>query len=170
MMKTMNKVLPLAVAAMFALNCKTAQKTTNEIGVDVLKFERLKRSEYKIIGNVTGSSNTQTILGIFQLGVEKQASYVDATPDAPEKISAADRAAIYNALESAPDADAVILPRFERDIFAIPLLYRQVKVTVRAKAISLNSDSEKAVAAPAPAPAPEAPVAAPAAPAKKGRR
>jgi len=156
-----SKLLLIAAAAAMVANCKTMGRTANEVGVDNLRFERLKRSEYKIIGNVKGTAETKVILGLIRIGYEKQGSYVMENPEAPT-LSGSDKAAIYEALAATPDADAVILPRFERETFAIPFLYRADKVTVNAKAISLLTDKEAPAKAAEPAPAEKAPEPAPA--------
>ena len=59
-------------------------------------------------------------------------------------LSPVEAAAIYNAIESVPGADALISPRFHRDIVDYLGFYRTEVVTVTGKAIRINPSVESA--------------------------
>lgn len=180
----MNRIHIAAVLAVAALTgCSTTGKVSTIPGIG-FDTQPLARGEYVIIGNAAGeacaeescffgsctktsgtkgeeafegrifsssiggaSTSATENLGLLQIlfGTGQQG---------PSGADIAERIALYKAIESVPDADAVILPRktINVDTQTIPFISNSVKscVKVKGKAVRLKTDAELAgTAAPA---------------------
>jgi len=55
----------------------------------------------------------------------------------------AKQSAIYNAVQSVPNADAIINPRFHEESYSVGIWYNKTTVTVKGKAISIITDASE---------------------------
>lgn len=95
-----------------------------------VRIAPLTSSEYAILGNVTGVATAESYLGIF--GAFENCNIPLICAPNPEKT------AYYNAVQSVPEADALIAPRSKTESFTIPLIYSKKTVTITGKAIQLK--------------------------------
>ena len=106
---------------------------------------------YDVLGDATGTSKGAIVLWFFQIEGENKSGSVAGGSSSGGGIfssllgsmpSPVEAAAIYNAIESVPGADALISPRFHRDIVDYLGFYRTEVVTVTGKAIRINPSVE----------------------------
>ncbi len=139
-------------SCMFLISCKmrsagmTAIKPPYEI-----EFEKLSRSDYEILGNVTGRGSVTSIT-LFPIPFGWKRANKDngvymffgsLTGMRDMYINKrAESIANYNAIQSIPDADAIIFPRYhiERSYF-LPW-YEKSDFIVKAKAIRIKTDTD----------------------------
>lgn len=88
---------------------------------------------YDVIGDATGTSTGGKLFGIFRVGGEDKVGQLGGTLI----LSPVEAAAIYNAIESVPTADALIAPRWSKKIENY-VIYSHETVTVKGKAIRYN--------------------------------
>ena len=89
---------------------------------------------YDVIGPAQGTSSGVLLFGFIPVGVEKKCGVVAGSRPILNPVL---RAAIYNAIESVPDADALLAPRWHiesKDYF----IYRELTATVKGKAVRFN--------------------------------
>jgi hypothetical protein len=172
-----------------ATGCSTTGKVSTIPGIS-FDTQPLARSEYVIIGNAAGDSCAEESCFFGSCtktsGTKGEEAYegrifstniggasTSATENlgllqilfgtgnqGPSGADIAERIALYKAIESVPDADAIILPRkqIQVDTNDIPFISHSVKscVKIHGKAVRLKTDAELASAPPA-AVAPAAP-------------
>ncbi len=180
-MKSLTLLGAAAIALVAATGCSTTGKisTIPGIGFDT---QPLARGEYTIIGNAAGESCaeescffgscTKTAGGkgeeafegrIFSTNISGASTAATeglgvlqilfgTGQEGPSGADIAERIALYKAIESVPDADAIILPRkqIQIDTSSIPFISSSVKscVKVKGKAVRLKTDAELATNAP----------------------
>ena len=97
-------------------------------------LEALKTTAtYDVIGDAVGTSSGGVLFGIFNVGGEDKTGQLGYSI----LLNPTARAAMYNAIESVPTADALLAPRFSitsENYF----IYRKETVTVKGKAIRYN--------------------------------
>ncbi len=106
----------------------------------------------EIIGEAEGESSGMRILFIFSIGVERKHGEIEkdhstlVMGDMPsERFRLRDRveaAAVYNAIESVPEADALLAPRFSRTRRNYILFARET-VTVTGKAVAYTQEEQE---------------------------
>ena len=108
-----------------------------------LHFGMLKRSEYVIIGEVEGTGSTETYFWFVDSDVfAPNRTYKAGVIGSYAGSSDAEALAIFNAIEKV-DADAIVAPRFETEIYSGPLgFYKRETVTVKGKALKIKTDSD----------------------------
>lgn len=182
-------LIALALSSLLSTACQTVGKVSTIPGI-AFDTQPLARGEYVIIGNAAGEacaeencffgSCTKTANGkgeeafegrIFTTNISGGSTAATENlgllqilfgtgQQGPSGADIAERIASYKAIESVPDADAVILPRKSIDITTdvIPFISSKVKscVKIKGKAVRLKTDAELGGAAAAPA-APVAP-------------
>lgn len=126
-----NAVLVLAAGlALLTLGCSTA--TIPGVPYGKLEFQPLSSSEYKILGDAEGTGHCGHVL-IIPFGDLGVSGYIGSMF---QPAGSAYSAAMYNAIESVPGADAILLPRSRGKSMEF-LLFGESTVTVKGKAIKI---------------------------------
>lgn len=173
-MTNLKLIMASALVLLAAAACGTSKVATIP-GMDMTT--KLKRSDYVVLGTATGQacaeencffgsctkkasvageelldgrSESESLRSVRTAGVDLgPLAFLFGAPAGPgEGKNIAKSIAMYKAIESIPDADAMLSPRFEvettEDTF--PFITRNVKscVTVKGKAVHIKSDAEVA--------------------------
>lgn len=97
-------------------------------------LEALKTTAtYDIIGEATGTATGGKLFGFIPIGGENKFGQVDGMM----LVNPVDQAAVYNAIESVPTADALLAPRWAKKVSNY-FVYAEETVTVKGKAIRYN--------------------------------
>lgn len=107
-------------------------------------LEMKSTATYDIIGDATGTSTGAMLFGFIPIGCENKYGEMGQPFYAGGFVkfqSPVEAAAIYNAIESVPTADAIMAPRFVRE-GSNYIVYRKETVTVKGKAIRYNKSAE----------------------------
>jgi len=134
-----NLTLLLALgASIILIGCSSMGNSMRETAYSV-EFP-LGPDDYEIIGEVQGSATVTTIFYFIRVGAKSQTGDITVVGNVTPIFLAdiAKQNAIYNAIASVPDADALIFPKFETKTSSFPILYKTKTVKVRAKAIRLK--------------------------------
>lgn len=113
-----------------------------------LRMEQLHRKDYSLLGPVSGSG-CSTYVGLWPIPI-----FWISTDSGRGEIfgldtrNSAEQAAIYQAIESMPGADALIAPRFHEETEGVFVWYKHRCVKVAGKAIALNPDAASSAASP----------------------
>lgn len=132
-----------AAGLLFVSGCSTTVKTAPGVYLGPLEFEGLKRSEYVILGDVTGNAQANRFLwfgkpsaiGVRGLGeggeAKKMQSLLGRTVE---------NAAVYDALAKSPEADFILpmIQTTEKSGF-YPFSWSE-SATVKGKAIKIKAD------------------------------
>jgi len=100
-----------------------------EVGLDSLKTT----ATYDIIGDAMGTATGGKLFGFISIGGEDKYGQLGNMI----LVSPVEKAAVYNAIESVPAADALMSPRFEKKRSRY-FVYSEETVTVKGKAIRYN--------------------------------
>lgn len=138
----LSRTIVLALAATLCTGCWTTTRYEIQgLEAPVMKAQ-LDRNDYEVMGTTEGEGCVQYYglwpLPFFWLTWPLETGKIYGTGS----WSLARNLAIYNALTKMPEADAVVLPRFEDRTKRIFVWYKEICVTVRAKAIRLKTDKE----------------------------
>jgi len=104
----------------------------------------LQRDQYEILGDVDGRAEGSTILGFQSIeGGNKNFSGSFGGGFAmgimTEGLDAIEQAALYNAMESQPDADGIIAVRIIKgESFSLGFLFSKESVEIKGKAIKIK--------------------------------
>jgi len=121
-------------SVVFLSGCKTLNVPT--LGVGQIGFEPLNSSEYKILGDAEGEATVWHILG-FPFGDIQEYGWLGNAFGSPFGNSGlAYKAAMYKAIDSVPEADAIILPR-SKGMANEFILFGIHTATVKGKAIKI---------------------------------
>lgn len=126
-----NTVLVLALGlVLLTAGCTTA--TIPGVPFGRLDFQSLSSSEYKILGDAEGTGHAGHVLFIpfGDTGIR------GCIGSMFQPAGSAYSAAMYNAIESVPGADAILLPRSNGKTVEF-LLFGESTVTVKGKAIKI---------------------------------
>jgi len=132
-----------------------AERHTPEIGFGNLDLRAdITRSDIVVEDKVEGTStDTQVLLGLFDI-VDGNKVVVLGIPFFKDKwvgipgknfsdiAASAENRAYYNALEKAPDADAVLIKSEVQEQSGIPIFFHTVNVTFSGKALRLKADGK----------------------------
>lgn len=91
---------------------------------------------YDVIGPAQGTASQTLLFGFIPLGAERKVGTI-ATGSFGQYYSPITRAAIYDAIEAVPTADALISVRFNRKVDNY-FIYSEETVTVKGKAVRYN--------------------------------
>jgi len=105
---------------------------------------------YDVLGHTEGTASGGVLFGFIPIGMERKVGVIHGGPPAGfasvlEKIlnpgTAVKDAAIYNAIENLPDADAVMAPRVktQEDNYVI---YKKVTVAVKGHGVRYNPSAK----------------------------
>lgn len=148
-MRPATYALVLATTLVGCKHAPPAAPSRSEADVEGLHVElaALQRSEYEILGPVVGTGQAQSRRGrllepTYAFGYVRPEHSLDSPDYSWTKLDAetlAERIAVYNAIQSMPGADSLILPRFERRV-DVQDGVRTVVVRVFAKAVRVKLD------------------------------
>ncbi|MFA5138799.1 MAG: hypothetical protein WC728_06145 [Elusimicrobiota bacterium] len=108
-----------------------------------LSLNSLARDQYEILSDVEGRASASQILFFkFTEGGNKSFSGSLASGRQEFLMGGADpviQAALYNAMESQPDADGIVAVRvIKGEQTVVPLLFKKITVTLKGKAIKVK--------------------------------
>lgn len=116
-----------------------------------LKFEELKRNEYEVLGEVKGQGKA-SYTGLWPIPVfwfsvsdEKYGNVTNLklwSSFGIGEVNIAKEIAVYKALESIPDADLIIEPRYRVVKKSWAIWHSKAAVEVKGKAIKIKTDKE----------------------------
>jgi len=95
--------------------------------------EMTTTATYDVLGPAIGTSSRGMLFGFIALGGENKSGQLAGMMF----MNPVEAAAVYNAIESVPTADALIAPRWEKTTSNY-FIYTEEKVTVKGKAIRYN--------------------------------
>ena len=130
----------IVIAGLF-VGCTTMAKGMPSVSVPLQGLNTT--DSYYIIGPAEGTSTGGYLFGFIPVGVEYKAgsiagagqmSLLRGGAGRPGGFSPVARAAVYNAIESVPEADALLAPRWEK-VTKNYLIYSEQTVTVKGKAV-----------------------------------
>lgn len=167
-MNLLKLAAPAAIALSLFTGCSTTSKVTAIPIMDVTT--KLARADYVVLGTATGQACAEE--NCFLGSCTKKAStpgdellsfeggrskgpgippflaFILGTPpeEGPSRSEIAESIAMYKAIDSVPNADAMLSPRFESETTedGFPFITQNTKscVTVKGKAIHVKSDAE----------------------------
>ena len=133
----------LAVSAMIGLlaGCTSFRSSVPQI-TEVPMGAISTTATYDIIGEAVGTASGTYLFGCIPVGVEHKTGFiVDSRIRAVGRVavlrSRVESVAIYNAIESVPGTDAIIVPRWHIET-AHHLFWWTVTATVKGKAVRYN--------------------------------
>jgi hypothetical protein len=163
---------PAAIILALFSGCTLTSKVASIPIMDVTT--KLRRADYVVLGTATGQACAEEncflgsctkkagapgdeLLSVDGGSTGRRASnplidfLLGTPPEAgPSRSQIAEQIAMFKAIESVPNADAILSPRFESETTeeGFPGITHNVKscVTVKGKAIHVNSDAEMAAA------------------------
>ncbi len=153
----MFKKILISLSTIFILifaGCATKRQFIAVNEQPTLGLEGLKRNEYQVLETVTGKGCVTRILGIIKITEPENREMEYNRPSqkaidllgwliGKSSIAHAREIALYSALESVPDADFLLEPRFYDEETGIPLLYTKVCSKVKGKAVRIKPDVTK---------------------------
>lgn len=92
---------------------------------------------YDVIGEATGTSTGGKLFGILRVGGEDKIGQLAGSLI----MNPVESAAVYNAIESVPTADALMATRMSKEIKNY-IIFSQETVTVKGKAIRYNTSAK----------------------------
>lgn len=121
----------------FSSGCMSMSKVAPTSGVPL---EALKTTAtYDVLQDTEGTSTGAVLFGFIPIGVEnKNGVIATGVPTVMDPVS---RAAVYNAIEAVPTADAMLAPRWNK-IVKNYFIYKELTVTVKGKAIRYNPSAK----------------------------
>jgi hypothetical protein len=135
------KTILVAVAVMaLGTGCMMVSNSTPQVAVPLQ--EVTTKATYDIIGPAQGESTGAYVLGIIPVKGENKTGAIGTSLNLRKLYSPVQRAAIYNAIESVPTADALLAPRFQTTVTKNLFLFKEETVTVRGKAIRFNTSAK----------------------------
>ena len=131
-MRNVSLVLLLLAVAMSA-GCSTVGNSIPQGYVGALQLGNMStNSSYEILGPAEGTSTGGRLFGFIPIGMERKVGNIG--PRINPFQNPVQAAAVYNAIESVPDADLIIAARFST-VSKNYLIYREDTVTVKGKAV-----------------------------------
>ena len=126
----------VAVACMLA-GLTGCVSQANRMSMHGAAMEGMKTTAtYDVLGEATGTSTGGRLFGIFAIGGEAKNGQSGAFIMNPIEA-----AAVYNAIESVPTADALIATRMSKDVKNY-FVYAKETVTVKGKAVRYNTSAK----------------------------
>src|SRR3989339_1699122 len=128
----MNKyflVLLFVSSVVFVSGCSYNKVGLPGIGIEkTLSLENISRKDYKIMETAEGQATTKYYglwpIPVFWMKGENTSTVMFGFPSS----SRAKQSAIYNAVQSVPNADAIINPRFHEESYSVGIWYNKTTV------------------------------------------
>lgn len=117
----------------FLSGCTFTSLTVPASGIGQIEFEPLNSNEYEILGDAEGEATVGYVL-FFPFGDFQEKGWIGS---AFSLSGWAHQAAVYKAIESVPEADAILVPRSKGSGFKLFPLFGKQTVTVKGKAIKI---------------------------------
>lgn len=154
----------VAVAGtMFLSGCSGSFKAYPHSMVDTaLRLDSLKRDQYVILADVEGRAEGSVLFHFFEFPLNNKKTFTGSMGNEGPKggigemvmkmqgqggagmsagMSKIEQAALYNAMESQPDADGIVALRIIKgEYLVIPGLFKKASVTIKGKAIKIKKD------------------------------
>ena len=135
-MKKFSVIVCIALVSMFVSGCMT--HSNNLPGTGAPLGEIGTTATYDIIGDAVGTASGGTLLGFISIGVEPKNGQIAGGYPILNPIASA---AVFNAIESVPSADAIMAPRFSTKTKNF-VIFSESTVTVKGKAIRYNPSAK----------------------------
>ena len=130
-MRNVSLVL-LLLAVVMSAGCSMSGNSIPQGYVGRIGLQNMSTtSSYEILGPAEGTSTGGRLFFIIPIGMENKFGNIGVMNPFQNPVQAA---AVYNAIESVPDADMIIAPRFSI-VSKNYLIYREDTVTVKGKAV-----------------------------------
>ena len=117
--------------------CSANLKNVQPVGIKNLELAPLTSAEYEIVKEVTGKATVTTVL-IFRIEGENNYGFLASNLGKMTTTDLAKSNAIYNAINSNEEIDALLCPKFAMEHSGIPFLYSKITVTVKGKGIKIK--------------------------------
>jgi hypothetical protein len=144
----MKNVSTLAVAGMVAVmlsGCTTMYNAAPRVYPPLAEVKTT--ATYDVIGPAEGTSSASYLFWIIPLSGENKSGSIGSSFVPISEYSAVEQAAIYNAIESVPGADALVSPRMSM-VRHNYVIFVEDTVTVKGKAIRYNPSTTRTSLAP----------------------
>ena len=131
----------LVVCMGFLVGCSTMSNSVPGTGVPLA--ELTTTATYDVLGPTQGTSSGGTLFWFIPIGGEKKSGSIamaGAIRTPFQMMAPVKAAALYNAIEAKPGADALLAPRWEivtKNYF----IYSDMTATVKGKAIRINQSA-----------------------------
>jgi len=140
-MSLRNKVSLLVLAGLVVLSTGCTTMIARVPGAGVPLAEVKTTATYDVLGPVKGSATGATLFGFIPIGSGGDTKIGSIAAGFQRPMPPVEGAAVYNAIESLPGADAIIAPRWHVTVNNY-LIYQEKTVTVNAKAIRYNPSAK----------------------------
>ncbi len=96
-------------------------------------------ADFQILSRTSGSAECQKIL-FFEVGESPcGGSVISAVTGGANQITPVEQKAMTRAIDSVPNADAMLAPRYSIEETGFPLLFKKKRVTVSGKAVEFTT-------------------------------
>ncbi len=119
------------------ISCSARYNTVQPVGIKNLELEPLTSSQYEIVKNVSGTATVKTFL-MFRIEGYNKSGFLSSNLTSQSTIDLAKSNAIYNAINNNSDIDAMLCPKFTKEVSGIPFLYTETTVSVTGKGIKIK--------------------------------
>jgi hypothetical protein len=119
---------------MLTAGCVSKSSSIPNVGTPDIPFSTTATVD--VLGPAQGISSGGVLFGFIPIGCEKKSG--SAGMYNPDPVA---RAAIYNAIESVKGADALIAPRYKKDVTSY-IIYKKTTVAVKGKAVRYNTNAK----------------------------
>lgn len=133
-MKTLTALCVTVVSAMALTGCTSYKSSVPQAS---LGLGMSTTATYDVIGDARGTATGATLFGFIHIGGERKAGAVGGMM----LLDPVEQAAVYNAIESVPNADSLVWPRFHVESSNY-IVYSERTVTVKGKAIRFNPSAK----------------------------
>jgi len=128
----------LTLATLFLVGCVSTMQMDRGT---VQTVANLERDQYEILGEAQGEASISYVFFFFPIGAKPEMGILYNPQIAAPFGSATGQVkgmALYNAIESVPGADMIIVPRYESTVKGFPPLYWTTTVKVKGKGIKIK--------------------------------
>jgi len=131
----MKKTLAVVAVALLGFSgCSMRTSSMSNINPN-LSNSKIK---YEIVGKAEGTASCVSILSIFEVGDASGCAFPIINTLFGNSYGAIEEVAMTRAIDSIPNADSMLAPRFTMSGFTFPLLFSKKTVTVRGKAVEFK--------------------------------
>lgn len=133
----MNKLTALCVTVISAIALTGCTSFRSSVPEASLGLGMNTTATYDVLGDARGTATGATLFGFIPIGGERKAGAVGGMM----LMGPVEQAAVYNAIESVPNADSLVWPRFHIETSNY-IIYSERTVTVKGKAIRFNPSAK----------------------------